>query len=133
MRTIYPFCVPCEHPFVGQCPPDVQEQFRKDLRRYEKQHKVTLDKDPETGDYMAMSGRLEELEDELYNRNPYSKTMLLWFVLPGMNPSPGSRVEAMIQGYARLKAQANTRKEVQLINRFLRDLGTLKLCLKDQR
>lgn len=132
MRTIYSFCVPCEHPFVSQCPPDVQEQFRKDLRRYEKQHKVILDKDPETGDYMAMSGRLEELEDELYNRNPYSKTMLLWFVLPGMNPSVRSRVEAMIQGYTRLKAQAKTRKEVQLINRFLRDLGTLKFCLKDQ-
>ena len=27
MRTIYPFCVPCEHPFVGQCPPDVQEHI----------------------------------------------------------------------------------------------------------
>ena len=83
-------------------------------------------------DYDHQLRRLEELEDELYNRNPYSRTMLLWFVLPGMNPSPGSRVEAMIQGYARLKAQASTRKEVQLINRFLRDLGTLKLCLKDQ-
>lgn len=63
-------------PFIGQLPWEVQKRIKEDLIQYEKDSQVTLRKDSETGDYMALSERVSHVLPELYTNNPKARVIL---------------------------------------------------------
>ena len=75
-KPILELTLPPGDPFIGQLPWEVQKRIKEDLIQYEKDHGITLLKDPETGDYMALSERVSHVLPELYTNNPKARVTL---------------------------------------------------------
>lgn len=75
-KPILELALPPGDPFIGQLSWEAQRRIKADLARYEKDHGIKLDLDPETGDYMALSERVSHVLPELYTNNPKARVRL---------------------------------------------------------
>lgn len=76
MKEIFMVPVANKNVKAKDCEPNVVAKFKRDLRRYEKNHKTTLERDA-SGEYAALSLTLPKLDELLYTGNPYSQNHFL--------------------------------------------------------
>ena len=75
-KPMLEFFLPPGDPFIGQLSEENRKQIKEDLIQYEKDYQVILRKDPETGDYEALSERVSHVLPELYTNNPKARVTL---------------------------------------------------------
>lgn len=131
MKELFMVPIPSKNALAKHCLEDAKERFRADLKDYEENMKVTLERDAQTGDYRMLSWPIRELDAFLYQKNPYSNTILLPVVLEEMfgkehlegGETKTGRLLEKYRGY--WDAEENDHRRQLLLAEIIEDLESL--------